>query len=358
MPVVDADAHVDETEETWQYIDEPLKRYTPITVTQQIGSEAGAQPKGYNRFWFSDGRFLVRRVRDDVRTRTTLETRELLDVPARMRHLDELGIDLQVCYPTSFLMRWNPTDQIEHALRKSYNRWMGSKWAESDNRMRWVALLPMGNIDEAIRELHTAKENGACGIMQKGIEWGYRSAADPYFYPLYKEAEDLNIPICFHTGTSDPHISDAQALNLSFHNMMAPVIDAFLSLYTAGVPTMFPKLRVGFIEAMASWLPLALAELRAREERSSWLFPNLGVVDNLIKESRFYVACQTVEDLPYLIKTCGEDNLVAGTDYTHADQSAEIETLSIIRRMGDENIITKEQARKILEDNPKAFYGL
>ena len=142
MPVVDADAHVDETEETWRYIDEPLKRYTPITITQEMGSDAGAQPKGYNRFWLSDGRFLVRRVRDDVRTRTTLETRELLDVPARMRHLDELGIDLQVCYPTSFLMRWNPSDQVEHALRKSYNRWMGSKWAQSDNRMRWVALDP------------------------------------------------------------------------------------------------------------------------------------------------------------------------------------------------------------------------
>ncbi len=358
MPVIDADAHVDETEETWQYIDDSLKQYAPVTLHQPIAAQAGAQPQGYNRFWFSDGRFLLRRVRDDARTRTSVETRELLDVPARVRHLDELGIDVQVCYPTSFLMRWNANDRVEHALRKSYNRWMGAKWAESGNRIRWVALLPMGDIDDAVRELHIAKDNGACGVMQKGIELGRRSASDPYFFPLYQAASDLNIPICFHTGTSDPALSNTDALSHTFHTMMAPVIDAFLGLYTARIPERFPNLRFGFIEAMASWLPLALADLRAREERAGWLFPNLDVVDDLVRASRFYVACQTVEDLPYLISKCGEDNLIAGTDYTHADQSSEIETLSIIRRMGDEGIITREQAAKILEHNPKAFYGL
>jgi len=70
------------------------------------------------------------------------------------------------------------------------------------------------------------------------------------------------------------------------------------------------------------------------------------------------VACQTVEDLPYLIQHCGEDNLVAGTDYSHADQSAEIRTLSVLREMGEEGVITPRQADKILGDNPAALYGL
>ena len=106
MPVIDADAHVDETEDTWSYIDEAHKRYTPVTVMQDPASAGGTQPQGYNRYWCVDGRFLVRRVRDDKRTETTVETRELLDVPARLRHMDELGIDVQVCYPTTFLLRW------------------------------------------------------------------------------------------------------------------------------------------------------------------------------------------------------------------------------------------------------------
>ena len=245
-------------------------------------------------------------------------------------------------------------DDGAHLMRETMSRL--EEGLDPDKFLR-IHRSTIVNVD-AVRELHIAKDNGACGVMQKGIELGRRSASDPYFFPLYQAASDLNIPICFHTGTSDPALNNTDALTNTFHTMMAPVIDAFLGLYTARIPERFPNLRFGFIEAMASWLPLALADLRAREERAGWLFPNLDVVDDLVRASRFYVACQTVEDLPYLISKCGEDNLIAGTDYTHADQSSEIETLSIIRRMGDEGIITREQAAKILEHNPKAFYGL
>lgn len=356
MPVVDADAHVDETEETWAYIDEAYRKYTPSTVMQASASDGGTQPRGYNRFWFVDGRFLVRRVRDDERTRTTVETRELLDVEARLRHMDELGIDIQVCYPTAFLMQWSAKDEIEHALRKSYNRWMASKWKLSRNRLRWACLLPMGDMNEALKEMHFARDNGACGVMKKGIECGGRRAGDRYFFPLYEAAARLGMPICIHTGTGDPGLTDANAASLTMYHMTAPVMDAFVSLVMAEVPAKFPGLRVGFIEAMASWVPFALAELRARQERSRWMY-SFELREDLLSESRFYVACQTVEDLPYIIQQCGEDNLIAGTDYSHADQSAEIETLSTIKRWGEEGLITPTQAKKILNDNPTRFYG-
>lgn len=45
MPVIDADAHVDETEDTWAYIDEAYKRYTPVTVMQDPASSGGTQPR-------------------------------------------------------------------------------------------------------------------------------------------------------------------------------------------------------------------------------------------------------------------------------------------------------------------------
>ena len=67
MPVIDADAHVDETEDIWAYIDEAHRQYTPVTVMQDPASSGGTQPQGYNRYSCLDGRFLVRRIRDDKR---------------------------------------------------------------------------------------------------------------------------------------------------------------------------------------------------------------------------------------------------------------------------------------------------
>mgnify|MGYP001499972194 CR=1 FL=1 len=46
----------------------------------------------------------IRRWRDDVRTGTVQATRELVDVEARLRDMDELNIDVQVLYPTLFLL--------------------------------------------------------------------------------------------------------------------------------------------------------------------------------------------------------------------------------------------------------------
>ena len=56
---------------------------------------------------------------------------------------------------------------------------------------------------------------------------------------------------------------------------------------------------------------------------------------------------------------CGiEDNLMIGTDYSHTDISANLSALDEVRGWVDEGRITNTQARKILETNSQAFYGL
>jgi predicted TIM-barrel fold metal-dependent hydrolase len=44
-----------------------------------------------------------------------------------------------------------------------------------------------------------------------------------------------------------------------------------------------------------------------------------------------------------------------GTDYTHADGAAEIEALSILNKKSE---LGETLKRKILEDNPRRFYGV
>ena len=53
-----------------------------------------------------------------------------------------------------------------------------------------------------------------------------------------------------------------------------------------------------------------------------------------LKENRIYVTCQTDDDLDQVLTYAGEDNLVIGTDYGHADNAAEIEALRKLRNDG------------------------
>ena len=76
---------------------------------------------------------------------------------------------------------------------------------------------------------------------------------------------------------------------------------------------------------------------------------------DMLKENRFYVECLTRDDLNYVLNFSGEDNLVPGSDYGHADTAAEIDA---IRRLQRDSVISKHVVDKILDDNPTALYGL
>jgi len=148
---VDVDAHVDESEATWEYLDDGARRFKPTTLDPGGPTAPGdARP---HRLWVIDGNIRLRRWRDDKRTATVQTTRELIDVDARIRHMDELRIDVQVLYPTLFLHALSDRAEVELALCKSYNRWIAKSTEKSRGRLRWIAMLPLLSIDKAVEEV-------------------------------------------------------------------------------------------------------------------------------------------------------------------------------------------------------------
>jgi uncharacterized protein len=348
---IDADAHVDETEATWEYM-QPHEGKFAATTLDPTPSEGVFRA---DQRWRFDDVTLRRPVRDYGRTGATMATSQLLDVGERLRHLDQLRIDVQVIYPTVFIRsRFAGHPDAELALTRSYNRWIAARTAESSGRLRWVAVLPLLSMDQAIEELRWARDHGACGIFKKGIECEGRSSGDPYFHPLYEEAAKLDVPICVHTG------SDGQGNGLSPTALDA--VSAFQPIVSSGVLDRYQTLRVGFVEAGASWIPFSLsvhaASSRRSQQQATVAFQPVEMDTEFLRRNRIFVACQTQDDLPYLLKFGAEDSLMVGTDYTHADQSAEMRALDVIEQRAASGEISQEVARKILEDNPRRFYGL
>jgi predicted TIM-barrel fold metal-dependent hydrolase len=347
MVRIDADSHVDETDATWEYLDESESHLKPICREPDNG-------RNRDQEWFIDGAVLRRPVRDYRRTGASAATSQLLDIDARLQHMDALRIDIQVLYPTTFIRStFAGRPDIELALARSYNRWMAERTAFARGRLRWVAVLPLLSMEKAVEELRWARDHGACGVFKKGVECGGRRIGDDYFFPLYEEASRLDVPICVHTGSDGRGGLSPTALD---------AVAAFQPLLNADVPKQFPALRVGFIEAGASWVPFLLsieaASARRQHLQAVGERPSIDIDCDLFRESRIYVACQTQDDLPYILQFGMEDNLLVGTDYTHADQSAELLALDIVEQRGAEGEIPAEVARKILEDNPRRFYGL
>ncbi len=352
MRVIDADAHVDENEQTWEYLSEAERRFKPISFELSASEPAGPNDGRRHNLWLMGGNARLRRFRSDQATGTTRATRELLDVDARLRHMDELGIDVQVLYPTIFIEQVADKPAVELAICKSYNRWLADIWSQSNNRLRWACVLPTLAVDEALEQIEYSRKNGACAVYMRSIE-SSRLLNDPYFYPIYERAADLDMAIGVHIANGTPWMVDLLSQcegGGTFWKFRLASVGAFHSVIMSGLPERFPALRMGFLEASAQWLPYVLKDLRRRLAARGRPLP-----DNPLREYRLYVSCQTDDDVPYLLQYAGEDHLVIGTDYGHNDQSTEIEAL---RNLGHSGDLDERAYRKITDDNARALYGL
>jgi predicted TIM-barrel fold metal-dependent hydrolase len=363
MPIIDADTHVDETEETWAYMEQGEQQFRPTTGYPK--DQDPSRPP--IRYWLIDGKRQIRFIRSDQQTKTTVETRELIDVDARLRDMDRMGVDIQVMYPTLFLVESTDRPEVGLALRRSYNRWMADRCARSGGRLRWVMLPPTMTMDKALEELRFAKDHGACGVLKKGDREAGFWANDPYFFPLYEEAQRLDIPICFHTGSGVPDFTPAREFTFSrLYRIMLPVVHAFHSLILHGVPVQFSRLRFGFIEATASWVPFVLYDLRRNLENNRrhpdsplrGATQNYEMPEDVLTKNRMYVSCQVDEDLGYIMEYTGEDNLLMGSDYTHNDAAQEVHFRRLLQERADMGDIPQSAVKKITDHNPRAFYGL
>ena len=130
-----------------------------------------------------------------------------------------------------------------------------------------------------------------------------------------------------------------------------PPISLFHNLLMQRVPERFPDLRWTFVEISSQWLPYVLNDLSIRFRNGDRDFSG----SDMLRSNRMYVACQTTDDLPYVLETAGDDNIVIGTDYGHDDTSSEI---IAIRKLREDGAINSATVGKILEDNPKCLYGL
>lgn len=354
--VIDADAHVVETERVWDYLEASEQKYRPALMTSR------ENPKRQN--WFLDGEDLgfkfpspdekqseehLKRFGREVAT--PVKARELSDVTQRLRHMDELGIDIQVMYNSLWLTPLTKRPDAEIALCWAWNRWLADVWKLGENRLRWTCVVPALTPNEAVAQIRFAKEHGAVGVCMRPFERD-RMMTDPFYYPIYEEAQRLDIPVTVHIANGSPELfklltNDAGG---GFATFRVPTVISCYALIMSEIPRMFPKLRWGFIEVSSQWVPWVIHEAVRRSLGSEH-----PISTDCLREYKIYVSTQTDDDFNYLISYVGEENLVIGTDYGHGDTSSELNAIARFQALGE---LSAEVKRKILSENPKRLYGI
>jgi len=367
--VVDADTHIIEHPGMWELFDSSLYPRRPVLASTTNDSVYGY----HNQVWLIDGVAVPKRFgkgsaivavggseAENARTDIASAVRYITDAHARVADMDMRGVDVEVVYPTLLLGYLPVETELEVAICRAYNRYLARAWKEAGDRLRWVVVPPLRDIHASVREIETARDHGAVGIFFRGVE-GDRSLAESYFFPVYEAANRLGMAICIHTGAGSPQITSVFDRSFS-HNLphvRALPLFAFRDLVAHKIPERFGNLRIGFIEASASWVPYVLHHLRrssgARLSAGGDADATLDFGPRLFREYRLYVAAEADEDLAYLLTQIGEDNMIMGSDYGHLDQSREDGMVATMQRRAD---LPRTAVEKILKANPRRFYGL
>ncbi len=354
--IIDADAHVVETEHTWDYLEPSERRFRPQLFHSADDTTA--------QYWFLDGKAVgfrnptLSEQELDARSKETgrmlqtpAEARDLRDVELRLRHMDRLGIDLQVLHNTLWIAQVAERPDAEVALCMAWNRWMADVWKKAKGRLFWSCVVPAMTIGEALQQIRFARENGSVAVCLRPFEGG-RHLADPYFYPIYEEATRLNMAMAIHIANASPQLLEQFRPRYDrmggFAQFRIPTVVTCLSLMMSEIPGLFPQLRWGFIEASAQWVPWVVNEAVRRSGTR-------GFAKNPLRDYKIYISAQTDDDFPFVLKYSGEENIVIGTDYGHTDASSEVDAISVFRA---NQTVSEAVKKKILDDNPRALYAL
>jgi uncharacterized protein len=358
MLTIDADAHVIETERTWDYLEPADEKYRPLLV--------GPRGESTREHWLIDGKIRGFRfptlTEQEMRRRseqsgrdvvTARAAREMDDVELRLSDMDRLGIDVQVLHNTICIEQLTDRPEIEVALCRAWNRWLADIWKQGQGRLRWSMLPPVLSIRDALDEIADAKKNGAVAVCLRPVE-GNRLLTDPYFYPIYERAQSLDMPIAVHIANGNPAMCDlyrsANSPGGGFSTFRAPTVMSCQQILMSEIPQVFPRLRWGFIEASASWVPWVVSDVRERYQVAGQPVP-----DYPLEANRVYVTCQTNDDLPFVLKHAGEHSIVIGTDYGHFDPSSELDAITVLKQQSG---LPETSIANIVDANPRALYGL
>ena len=194
--------------------------------------------------------------------------------PNLMRaRMDELGIDYAVLYPTGGLGAMNSDDpELRRAGTRAYNRYYREIYGGHRDRMEPVAMIPTATPDEALEALdHAVGELGFKAVVLSGIamrpipgaegvpgaKWVDTLAHDSdYDYdPVWRRCEELGVsPTFHHSGMGWGSRMSRQAYVYNHLGHFAAAGEAICrSLFLAGVPKRFPKLRFAFLEGGVAW---------------------------------------------------------------------------------------------------------
>lgn len=280
--------------------------------------------------------------------------------------LDKIGLDGSVLYPTIALAYGLMREVgFATATATAYNNWLDAEYTRLDDRLYGVGLMPVENPEGAIAEMRRCKNQRKNfvamllpSVTASGMTYGH-----PSFWPVYEEAERLNMPLALHGAPSVGFGFDHFRPFVKVHTLEHPIplMIQLTDMMFSGVFDDFPKLRVAFLEGGASWVPFMMDRMdyeydtvQGMEVKKKVRHPPSWY---MTETDNFWVSCEMGErGIRYTADAMGSDRIMYASDFPH--EPTEEALMSDIPRFLGRDDLDETTKVNILGRSARRFYGL
>jgi len=304
---------------------------------------------------------------------------EYRDRDARVRQLDEQGLDGTLLFPTlgvgmqEALRRDLPA---LHAAFSAFNSWLDEDWgfARGDGRLYAAPMITLADPSLAEAEVSRVLTAGArILVMVPGPvpdgEDGYVSPAHPRFDRVWGLLAEAGVPMVLHAGLSGvSHYGRFWRTDAGgggggggfegFKHASFPLVafadrgisDTLASIVCHGLLSRFPALRIASIENGAMWLPDLLRNLTDAYGKMPFAF-----AEHPVEQFRrqVWISPYYEDDMVRLRDAVGIERLMFGSDFPHTEGLADPRAF-----LEDIPELDESETRAVMQDNVREFLGI
>lgn len=260
------------------------------------------------------------------------------DPVERIKDLDIDGVWGQLCFPNyarfaghRFYMN-NHDHELGLVCLRTYNDYLLDEWcATNPERLYGAVILPLHDVDEAVKELQRVIAKGAKAVAfsENPTVLGFPSVHTRHWDPIFEVASEAELPVCMHIGSSSRLVTTSDdappnvLVSLIGVNSMMTCVDWLYS----GILDRHRGLKVILSEGGAGWLPYIM-ERAEKAFHDNRIKPNAAIGQAGVADSRppkqvfsehMYVCLVDERFALKNLDDIGVDNVLFEGDYPHGD---------------------------------------
>jgi predicted TIM-barrel fold metal-dependent hydrolase len=289
------------------------------------------------------------------------------DPVERIKDMDIDGVWGSTCFPNfprfagTLFLTDSVDKELAHACIKAYNDFVLEEWcAVAPDRLVGLCILPLWDPEAMAAEIVRVAAKGARGVTlpENPVPLGLPSFHRDYWTPVFAAAQDNDLVLCMHFGTSGklpiPHDDGPPLMWLALLGVgsMSCAVDLVLS----PIFCQFTELRVALSEGGIGWIPYTL-------ERVDHMWSNHKHYQDINQDiapselfRRHIFGC-FIEDKAGLDlrNTIGIEQIMWECDYPHSDTTWPNSRTMVSEMMKD---VPDDEVRKIVELNARRVFRL